>query len=64
MNKLAQILTNIWQVEKFYYGFLVKGHGLYAWGNSLREAKRHLEGIEFLLSCELQRKLINSHIKK
>ena len=34
-------------------GFLVRGHGLYAWGRSIDEAQRHVEGLEFLLSCAL-----------
>ena len=29
-------------------GFLMAGHGLYAWGDSLAEAKRHIEAFEFL----------------
>ncbi|MEX2124368.1 MAG: methylthioribulose 1-phosphate dehydratase [Woeseia sp.] len=40
-------------------GFLVRGHGLYAWGTSLTEAQRHIEGFEFLLSCTLQERLLN-----
>lgn len=36
-------------------GFLLRGHGLYVWGDSLDEAKRHVEAYEFLLACELQR---------
>lgn len=32
-------------------GFLLAGHGLYAWGNSIAEAKRHTEVFEFLLEC-------------
>ena len=32
-------------------GFLVRGHGLYAWGADLAEAQRHVEGFEFLLAC-------------
>jgi len=35
-------------------GFLLAGHGLYAWGKTLRDAKRHLEAFETLLECELQ----------
>jgi methylthioribulose-1-phosphate dehydratase len=31
--------------------FLIRGHGLYAWGRDLQEAKRHAEGAEFLLAC-------------
>jgi len=35
------------------HGFLVRGHGLYAWGHSLAEAQQHLEGLEFLLKCAM-----------
>lgn len=35
-------------------GFLVRGHGLYAWGTDLAEAQRHVEGFEFLLACAWQ----------
>ncbi len=30
------------------YGFLVVGHGLYTWGDTLFHARRHLEILEFL----------------
>lgn len=35
------------------WGYLIDGHGLYAWGRSHAEACRHLEAYEFLLGCEL-----------
>ncbi len=31
------------------YGFLLRGHGLYTWGNNLFAAKRHMEVLEFLM---------------
>jgi methylthioribulose-1-phosphate dehydratase len=31
------------------HGFLLRGHGLYTWGATLREAKRHVEILEFLM---------------
>ena len=34
-------------------GFLVAGHGLYAWGADLDTSKRHLEILEFLLKVKL-----------
>lgn len=37
-------------------GFLIRGHGLYAWGKDVTEAQRHLEAMEFLLSCVWQEK--------
>ena len=36
------------------WGYLIDGHGLYAWGRDMAEARRHLEAFEFLLGCELQ----------
>ena len=41
-------------------GFLVRGHGLYAWGQDLAEAKRHVEGVEFLFACAWQEKLLST----
>lgn len=38
--------------ETGIYGFLMRGHGLYTWGESLFEAKRHLEVLEFLFEVE------------
>lgn len=35
------------------YAYLIEGHGLYTWGRSMAEARRHLEALEFLLACEL-----------
>ena len=39
-------------------GFLVRGHGLYAWGRDINEARRHVEGFEFLFACLMQEKLL------
>jgi methylthioribulose-1-phosphate dehydratase len=36
------------------WGYLIDGHGLYAWGRDIAEARRHLEAFEFLLGCELE----------
>jgi methylthioribulose-1-phosphate dehydratase len=35
-------------------GYLLAGHGLYAWGATMVDAQRHLEGLEFLLQCGLE----------
>ena len=35
------------------WGYLIEGHGLYAWGRDIAEAMRHIEAFEFLLGCEL-----------
>ncbi|MFZ5661514.1 MAG: methylthioribulose 1-phosphate dehydratase [Pseudomonadota bacterium] len=36
------------------WGYLIDGHGLYAWGRDMAEARRHLEAFDFLLACELE----------
>ncbi|RRN80138.1 methylthioribulose 1-phosphate dehydratase [Pseudoxanthomonas sp. SGD-10] len=36
------------------WGYLIDGHGLYAWGRTMADARRHLEAFEFLLGCELE----------
>lgn len=40
--------------ERGMWGYLIDGHGLYAWGRDMAEARRHLEAFEFLLGCELE----------
>lgn len=35
------------------FGFLLEGHGLYAWGADVAEARRHLEAYETLLACRM-----------
>lgn len=42
------------------YGFLLRGHGLTCWGRDVNEARRHLEGLEFLFQCELQRRVLEA----
>ncbi|WP_445425734.1 methylthioribulose 1-phosphate dehydratase [Alishewanella sp. HL-SH06] len=52
---LARQLQQRWKSKALPFALLVRGHGLYVWGYSLAEAKRHLEGWEFLINCELER---------
>lgn len=55
MEHLYHELKASWSHFAPVPGFILKGHGLYAWGTSIFEAKRHIEGFEFLLECELHR---------
>ena len=36
------------------WGYLIDGHGLYAWGADMAMARRHLDAFEFLLACDLE----------
>ena len=33
------------------HGFLIRRHGLYTWGRTIAEARRHVEAFEFLFEC-------------
>ena len=46
-NRLAPVLERGWP------GYLLRGHGVYAWGRDIGDAMGKLEAIEFLLACEL-----------
>ena len=37
------------------HGVLLSRHGLYTWGTSVAEARRHLEALEFLFEVEGRR---------
>jgi len=54
MAFLSDQLAQRWQETPLKWGFLVRGHGLYSWGRDMQEARRHLEGLEFLFACELE----------
>ena len=49
MPELARQLEAILQRYPGSHGFLLRGHGLYTWGENLSEARRHVEILEFLL---------------
>jgi methylthioribulose-1-phosphate dehydratase len=34
-------------------GYLIAGHGLYVWGASAKDAIRHMEAFDFLLTAQL-----------
>ena len=53
MPALADHLRETWS-SLTVPGFLIAGHGLYAWGTDIDEAERHIEGFEFLFECLLQ----------
>ena len=45
-------------------GLLIAGHGLYAWGQELCEARRHLEILEFLLEQRWRQLLLEALVER
>jgi methylthioribulose-1-phosphate dehydratase len=52
---LAEKLTGVLQGNPNAHGVLLSRHGLYTWGESVAEARRHLEALEFLFEVEGRR---------
>jgi len=58
IDALAQRIEQFAAHTPLRYGFLLRGHGLTCWGKDVNDARRHLEGLEFLFQCELQRRVL------
>ena len=48
-SALAGEISTLLEKNSSLHGFLLRRHGLYTWGNSIFEARRHVEILEFLL---------------
>lgn len=48
MAQLANEVESMLKSDPGVHGFLLQQHGLYTWGETLREARRHVEIFEFL----------------
>lgn len=55
-SELSQSISKCLCKNSGIHGLLLRGHGLYSWGASLQEAKRHIEILEFLMEV-----LVRSH---
>jgi methylthioribulose-1-phosphate dehydratase len=51
--ELAEKVWTILRKHSGLHGFLLRGHGLYTWGASLQEAKRHIEILEWKCLSDL-----------
>ena len=58
MPALADRIGDILKKHEHAHGFLLRRHGLYSWGQDLRQAKRHVEILEFLLEALGRRLMI------
>jgi methylthioribulose-1-phosphate dehydratase len=54
IDRLAKAVLTYRDVHPEMQGYLIAGHGLYTWGQSILDAQRHIEAFEFLFECELK----------
>lgn len=56
-HKLARELAEALDENPLAHGVLLSAHGLYTWGTSVDESRRHLEALEFLFEVECRRRM-------
>jgi methylthioribulose-1-phosphate dehydratase len=59
-EELSQRLAMVLMQYPHAHGVLLSRHGLYTWGQSVAEARRHLEALEFLFEVEERRLMSES----
>jgi methylthioribulose-1-phosphate dehydratase len=52
--RLSQVVDNYLDSVTNCYAYIIAGHGLYTWGETIPEALRHLEALDYLFDCELR----------
>lgn len=53
IDSLAKEVVKVISKENRYYSTILRGHGIYVWGESVEGAKRHLEVFEYILKYML-----------
>ena len=61
MQSFSQTVRLLLSATSLTYGFLVAGHGLYTWGDTLFQARRHLEILEFLFELTYRKLTLQAH---
>ena len=54
--RLAKKVEEYMRVNPHVHGYLISGHGLYTWGDSMETALKYVEAFEFLFKCELMKR--------
>jgi methylthioribulose-1-phosphate dehydratase len=59
MSELAQTVTKTLSADPQTHALVLHRHGLYTWGHDLKEAKRHVEILEFLFEAIGRTRMLN-----
>ncbi|PKM13373.1 MAG: methylthioribulose-1-phosphate dehydratase [Gammaproteobacteria bacterium HGW-Gammaproteobacteria-3] len=54
IQRLSQQVDRYMDTQTPIPAYIIAGHGFYTWGNSVIDALRHLEALEFLFECEVR----------
>lgn len=61
ISRLAAVVSEALVEGRGRHGFLIAGHGLYAWGESVPVARYRVEALEFLFDCVWQYRTRRQH---
>lgn len=53
IGRLAAVVEAHMATGGARHGYLIRGHGLYAWGKDVAQARHRVEALEFLFECEV-----------
>ena len=56
ISMLAGQVDNYMDVNSPVFAYLIRGHGLYTWAESVTSALKYVEAFEFLFKCELMKR--------
>ena len=56
ISTLACQVDSYMDVNSPVFGYLIRGHGLYTWAESVATALKYVEAFEFLFKCELMKR--------
>jgi methylthioribulose-1-phosphate dehydratase len=56
--RLAQVVEPVLLAGEAPLGYMIAGHGAYVWAADMPRALTHLEALEFLLACELEKRKV------
>jgi len=60
IERLSRVVEAHMKTGHARHAYLIRGHGLYAWGRSVGEARHRVEALEFLFECELSERLLKA----
>ncbi len=60
MHTLAEEVRGVLRSDTRVPAFVLAGHGVYTWGKTVAEARRHAEAMEILMECEYQSRLLQA----
>ncbi|HUR42432.1 MAG TPA: methylthioribulose 1-phosphate dehydratase [Verrucomicrobiae bacterium] len=58
--RLSRVVDAHMRSGQAAHAYLIRGHGLYAWGRTVAEARHRVEALEFLFECELNERLLKA----